>query len=221
MCPLFSTRRLQEAWRALSRLRAIPARLVLLLAITTAAFGQRNITDTNDNTITFVTAVGSLTPANSANLTSGAVQFRIRCQDSAGYRVNALATFTPGAAPTVNGGDTMGAKDVGIGIISVTRESSVITPRTDTIAAGFNYDPATVTVLDGVTPFTSAAMGRATLADLATSRTILSGPRIATSSSTSSNTNYLTVTLSLAALPQYFTPSAFSIVITLTILPGP
>ena len=121
----------------------------------------------------------------------------------------------------MNGGDTIAAKDIGIGIISVTRASAVITPRTDTIAAGFNYDAATTPVIDGVTPFTSAAMGRATLADLAISRTILSGPRIATSSNTSSNTNYLTVTLSLAALPQYFSPSAFSIVITLTILPGP
>jgi hypothetical protein len=138
-----------------------------------------------------------------------------------GYRLDAVATFTPGAAATVNGGDTIAATDIGIGITSITPASNVDLPRADAILFGFNYDPGAVSAPDGLTPYTNAAGGKATLADLLTSKRILSGNKIAQNEPIGNPNNYLEVTMKFGVLPQYFTPSTFSAVITLTISDGP
>ena len=187
----------------------------------TAAAGQGKVTNTADGTLAGVLAMGVLTPAKTSTVTSTSVQFRLRSQNLAnGYRLDATASFTPGAAGTVNGGDTIAAKDIGVGITSITTSTNVLLPRADVILAGFNYDPSTITATDGLTPYTNASGGRATLADLATSKKILSGNRIAATVGTGSP-NYLTVTMKFGILPQYFSPSSFSAVITLTISNGP
>src|SRR5207253_9129798 len=189
---------------------------VLLLAVagTTAAFGQR-ITNTSDNNLVAVVAMGTITPANTSALKTGQVLFRLRSKNKnpGGYRLDAVATFIPGAAATVNGGDTIAASDIGIGITSITPASGVDLPRLDTILAGFNYDPTAVSVTDGLTPYTNAAGGKATLADLLTSKKILSGNRI-NSTENLNKPNYLLVTMKFGLLPQYFSPSTFSATIT-------
>ena len=51
---------------------------------------------------------------------------------------------------------------------------------------------------------------------------ILSGNKVNNTINTGSNTtNYLTVTMKFAVVPQYFTPANFSSVLTLTISNGP
>jgi hypothetical protein len=223
MCAAYTTRRFHQCWQALPVLGGIPARRVLLLALagTTAALGQK-LTTTTDTALAAVIALGTLTPANTSTLTSGQAQFRLRSKNANpnGYRLDAVATFTPGAAVTVNGGDTIAATDIGIGITSITAAASVDLPRADVILPGFNYDPTTVSVTDGLTPYTNAAGGQATLADLLTSKKILSGNRIA-STATLGNTDYLTVTMKFGVLPQYFSPSSFSAIVTLTLSNGP
>ena len=217
-------RRFHQSWRALPALSAIPAGRVLLLAVagTTAALGQPKITTTADATLAAVVAMGVLTPAKTSTLNTGQVLFRLRSNNANpnGYRLNAIATFAPGAVATVDGGDTIAAKDIGIGITSITTSANVDLPRADVILAGFNYDPTTVSVTDGLTPYTNAAGGKATLADLASAKKILSGNRIAAGQGLA-NPNYLTVTMKFGVLPQYFSPSTFSATITLTVLSGP
>ena len=116
----------------------------------------------------------------------------------------------------------MSAGDVGVGITSVIAASGVDLPRADVISAGFNYDPATTPAVNGLTPFGGAASGQATLADLSVGTKILSGNRIAPNINTGGGTtNYLTVTMKFAVVPQYFTPANFSAVVTLTISNGP
>jgi hypothetical protein len=66
------------------------------------------------------------------------------------------------------------------------------------------------------------ASGQATIADLVNNpnMTIMSGSQIASTENTTSTTNYITVTMTFAELPQYLTPGTFTAVITLTISNG-
>jgi hypothetical protein len=119
------------------------------------------------------------------------------------------------------GGVTVSSSDVGIGITFVdTSASSVNTPRVDTISNGFNYDPGSITAVNGMQPYKGIALGQATLADL-TGTKILTGPRIASNENVGSSTNFITVTMKLGLLREYFTPASFNAVIGLTISNGP
>src|ERR1035437_7752220 len=198
----------------------VPGRV--FLGLTTAAWplaAQYNITNTANGTLAGTVAYGSLTPGNTTAATPGQVQFRLRSSNATGYRVDASATFTPAPTAPVAGGVTIAASDIGVGITSITLGANVITPRTDTILAGFGYDPTTVVASTGVTPYVGAASGQATLADLSASKTILSGPRIDTATDLTTP-DYLTVTMKFGLVPQYFTPCNFTAVITLTISNG-
>jgi hypothetical protein len=180
------------------------------------------ITNTSNGTLAAVLAFGTLTPGSSTTPTGTSVQFRLRDSNAAGYHLTAqLTSFTVTPTAPVGGGNTIASTDVGVGITSIVAGSSVLTPRTDTIAAGFNYNPATMSSPSGLTPYLGAASGSARLSDLAVSRTILSGPKIANTQATGNNNNCLTVTMAFGVLPQYFTPATFSAVITLTIANGP
>ena len=94
-------------------------------------------------------------------------------------------------------------------------------PRADVIFTGFNYNPGTVVGTNGLTPYTGIASGQATISDLSGGQEILNGNRIAATQSTASSTDYLQVTMTFGAVPQFFTPCTFSSVITLTISNGP
>jgi hypothetical protein len=186
------------------------------------SFGQNNnITNTGNTTLVAAAAFGTLTPGTSLTPASTQVQFLLRSKNSTGYRVDGQASFTTTLQAITAGGATAAAADIGVGITSIAAASGVIQPRTDTISTGFNYDPGAVSAVNGLTPFQGAASGQATLADLAVSTKILSGGKINGNINTNSGTNYLTVTMKFAVVPQYFTPANFSSVVTLTISNGP
>ena len=185
--------------------------LPIALLGATAALSQ-SITNTSGKGLNAVVAMGILTPGMTSTITSGQVTFQLDDGGQNGYRLTASASFVPSVAATVDGGATIAARDIGIGITSATRNG----PRgSDTILAGFSYDPSTVTAIDGLTPYAGAASGSATLADLLASKTIVSGTKI------NGNPHHVTVTMKFGLLPQYFSPSTFSAVITLTISGGP
>ena len=188
-----------------------------------SAFGQNNIiTNTADAALVTTAAFGTLTPGLSATPASTQVTFRLRSKNNTGYRVDGQASFTTTLLAVVAGGATVAASDVGVGITSIIPASGTTMPRGDVISSGFNYDPSTLPAANGLTPFAGAASGQATLADLAGSTKILSGNRIAPNINTgAASTNYLTVTMKFAVVPQYFTPANFSSVVTLTISNGP
>jgi len=194
--------------------------LVLAFCPATCLRGQ-TITTTSDGNLGAVLALGSLIPGKTSTVTPGSVQFRIRNSDDNGYHVTASATVTVNNTTATTGGDVLSGSDIGIGLASVVPAQNAIVPRTDVITAGFNYDPTAVPAVDGLTPYTGAAAGMATLSDLAASRTILRGSKIFANTNINNPFNWVTVTMKIGVLPQYFTPCNFSAVVTLTISNGP
>lgn len=181
-----------------------------------------SLTDTSDGVLTATIPFSNLTPGTSTTPSSGQIQFRLRTNSNNGYRVLASAVFTVVPTGAAQGGATLTASDIGMGISSMTYGSSVKTPRVDTVASGYNYDPATVPAVNGLTPYTGAASGQATLADLLATPnlTLLAGPRIANNQGTHA-TNFITVTITFGIVGQFYTPSTLSGTLTLTLVEGP
>jgi hypothetical protein len=196
------------------------AALSLVVAFQNVAFGQR-LTNTSNGNLSAVVSF-TVTPGTSTMPIKRDVQFRVRSNNGTGYRVEVTsATFT-NSAGVPNGGATIGASAVGVGITSInTSANNVIQPRTDVIASGFNYDPSTVPGTNGLTPYGGMGSGQATLQDLVNNPglKILNGPRIAPGEGLNNN-NFIAVTLTLALLPQYFTPDTFNAVVLLTMKDG-
>jgi hypothetical protein len=188
-----------------------------ILIIGTNAFGQV-ITDTANNTnfnvsITFPT----LTPGSGGVLSSQQATVRLRCACNPGYHLKAsLVSFTVTPTAPVSGGTSISRSDIGMGITSITGAA------TGTIVSGFNYNPSTATVTNGLTPFTGAASGQATLNDIAAGNVnIFSGPKIAGNENLTggaSSSNFVALTFTFAVLPQYWTPATVNAVINLQIV---
>lgn len=197
--------------------------VLITLSLPISVFAQSHrITNTADAVLVASVGLGTLTPGSSATPVATQVQFRVRSRQAGGYRVDCQASFTTTAFAPVAGGTTVSASDVGVGITSVTPASGVLLPRADVISAGFNYDPSTKSAVNGLTPFAGAASGQATLADLAAGMKILSGNKVDNNINTGGGTtNYLTITIKFAVVPQYFTPANFTSVVTVTISNGP
>jgi hypothetical protein len=193
---------------------------VLLFASTASA---QVLTNVSDGALSSTIAFGSLTPGLSTTPSSLQIQFKIRDNNNNGYHVTASATFSATTSDPTAGGSTISASDIGIGISSVVVGNAVQTPRTDTIANGFNYNPGTVTSTNGLSPFTGMSSGRATLADVISNSglTILTGPRTASNQNINNTNNALIVTITLGVLGQFFTPATFSGTLTLTLADGP
>ena len=181
------------------------------------------LTNTADGVLSASIPFGNLTPGTSTTPSSTQVQFRIRSNSDTGYKVRVSAIFNVTPTSVVQGGATISASDIGVGITSLVNEPSVKTPRTDAIAAGFDYNPATVSAASGLSPYADAASGRATLADIIANPnlTILSGPKITNNQGINSPSNFITVTVTFGLLGQFFTPSTLSGVLNLTIVNGP
>jgi hypothetical protein len=190
-----------------------------------ASAQTHRVTDPLNTNLTATAAFGTLTPGTSNTPQSRQVQFRLRSRRasaSGGYRVDAEANFVPVTTEPTGGGSTISASDIGVGITSITPAATADLPRSDLVAPGFGYDPAAVLAVNGLTPFTGAGSGQATLADLSASRRILNGNRIAANINIgATTTNFLTVTMTFAVVPQFFTPANFSALVTLTISDGP
>src|SRR5687767_2188746 len=205
-----------------SRSRAVSVGSLLVLALCpVACLRGQTITTTSDGNLGAVLALGSLIPGKTSTVTPGTVQFRIRNSHDTGYHVTASAMVTVNNTSPTSGGDGLSGSDIGIGIASVVPAQNARLPRADVIAAGFNYDPTTVPAVDGLTPYRGVANGTATLSDLVGGRTILTGNKIFANTNVNNPFNWLTVTMKIGVLPQYFTPCSFSAVVTLTISNGP
>jgi hypothetical protein len=179
----------------------------------------QNLTSTANGVLTASVSFTS-SPGTTNTPTTRTVQFRVRCANAAGYSIAASAVCDVTPTAPADGGSTISASDIGVGITSVDiSAASVIRPRTDTIASGFSYDPGAVTATNGLTPYTGHESGQATLADIVdhANITILTGDRIANDESSSGTDNFLTITMTFALLPQYFTPSVYTALITMTI----
>jgi hypothetical protein len=181
------------------------------------------LTDTNNGVLSASIPFGNLTPGNSTTPASTQIQFRVRSNNDNGYRILASAVFNVTPTGLLQGGTTVSASDIGVGITSIIPGNATRTPRVDTIATGFNYDPATVAAVNGLTPYDGTASGKATLADIVASpnMTILSGPKIANNQGINNQNNFLTVTITFGLVGQFFTPSTLSGILTVTLVDGP
>ncbi|MCU1285095.1 MAG: hypothetical protein JWO13_1445 [Acidobacteriales bacterium] len=197
------------------------------LLLTAVSSSAQSMTDNlNNPTFTIPLTFPTLTPGSASTLLTRQASFRIRCNCAAGYHLRATLnsfTFTPAGASA--GAADIQSSDIGMGIVAATLNisgSEVITPRTDTVAAGFNYNPATAPVTNGLTPFGGVGAVQATLASIAVGNVnILGGPQIATNELTNPghvDKNFVGVTITFAALPQYWTPGTVNAVITLQIV---
>lgn len=183
------------------------------------AFAQV-LTNTSEGVLSANIPFGNLTPGNSTTPASTEIQFNIRSNNDNGYRVLASAVFNVAPTSSAQGGTTVSASDIGVGISSVVNGNATRTPRVDTVASGFNYNPATVAAVNGLTPYGGAASGRATLSDIVANpnTTILSGPKIANNQGINNQNNFLTVTITFGLVGQFFTPATLSGMLTLTIV---
>ena len=204
-------------------------RLVLVIGALlagTMSWAQSMTDNSNNPAFTIALTLPTLTPGSGSSLLSQQASFRLRCNCAAGYHLKAtLTSFTFTPTGVTAGAADMQSSDIGMGIVAANLNisgSEVITPRTDTVAAGFNYDPIIAPVTNGLTPFGGVGAGQATLASiLAGNVNILSGPQIATNEQTNPghvNKNFVGVTIIFAALPQYWTPGTVNAVITLQIV---
>jgi hypothetical protein len=196
---------------------------LLIINLFPGCLCAQNITNTSNGNLSVIVTFSTMTPGTSNTPTNSTARFRIRCQNAAGYHVAASATCSFAPSQPADGGRTIDYSDIGVGITTVnTSKSGVIKPRADTIVSGLNYNPGSITATNGLTPYSGMASGQATIADIVNNPnlTILSGPQIATTQGTGSTTNFITVTMTFAELPQYLTPGTLTAVITLTILNG-
>ena len=181
------------------------------------------LTDTSNGVLSATIPFGNLTPGNTTTPSSTEVQFRVRSNNDNGYRILVSAVFNVVPTGLVQGGTTVSASDIGVGITSIVPGNATRTPRVDTIAAGFNYNPSSVVATNGLTPYSGVGSGRATLADILANPnlSILSGPKIANNQGINNQNNFLTVTITFGLVGQFFTPSTLSGILTLTLVDGP
>ncbi len=186
------------------------------------------ITDTSNASLAGALGTfGTLTIGKSTLATPTPMAFRMRSNGP--YKLSAAVTSvttivdgaaTPDASTTAQ---TIKTGDIAFGFTSaiVTSGLSVVNggtspTRTDTIVTGYDATSGFATTTDGHTPSFVK-----TLHDIYSGVQILSGDRISSSGDNSSDDNYLTVTLGVAALPQYWTSGTFSGTVTLTIATTP
>jgi hypothetical protein len=175
-----------------------------------------SITNTSDGSLSTTINFGTLTPASGSAMSSGTSQVRLRSNKA--YNLSAQATsMSFVGAGAAAGGSSIALSDIGFGITSIDATgANVANAAGHTAVALFNYDPAAVTVTNGLTPFTAGTHG--TLNDITSNAQILSGPRISSKGNLSTNNNFVLVSMKIATLPQYFTPNtSFSTTVTLTI----
>jgi hypothetical protein len=132
-----------------------------------------------------------------------------------GYEVTAVSNFVFTPTASAAGGKTIAASDVGVGITAISSTSGPNSAMT--ISAGFDYDPATVNGTNGSSPYTGAVNGRATLSDLLPGRIVL---KIIPAGLLTGGTAALSLTVKMAAQPQFLTPGGFSGTVTLVATPS-
>lgn len=177
-----------------------------MLLVAVAAYAVDATASRDPHTVVQTISFGALTPSTLGNPRSIAVPFQLTLPagaDQRGVMASAVFTFVPSAP--ADGGRTISAGDIGVGITAVaSSEPLAITP-------GFAYDPATTRGERGANPYRGAEAGHATLDDLRTPRLILTA-----ASAAAAVERPITVTLTFGIVPQFFTPGTFTITVTLT-----
>src|SRR5688572_24115395 len=79
----------------------------------------QSITTTSDGTLAVSIPFGNLTPGTSTTPSSTQVQFRIRTDSNTGYKIRVSAVFNAATNGPVDGGATITASDIGVGISSL------------------------------------------------------------------------------------------------------
>ena len=198
-------------------------------SIGTATFGGTvptafNITNVSNGSLSGAFGTfGTMTVGSGTLKSPSPVVFRLR--SNAPYVLTAQAGDLVGISDDVgNTADsTIKTGDIGFGFTAAIDQSGKFvagggaTPtRTDTIAPGFDMRNGWLSVSGGKTPaFTK------TLHDIYGQNVqILSGPRISAGGDNSSEDNFITITIGIAALPQYWNTGAFSGTVTFTIAPS-
>ena len=193
----------------------------------TASFGGTvptafNISSVNNGSLSGAFGTfGTMSIGNGALNTPSPVVFRLR--SNAPYivtaQVGSLVGISDDAAGTANTNIKTG--DIGFGFTAAIDQSgkSVVggaAGRVDTIAPGFDVRNGWPSASGGQAPAFSK-----TLHDIyGQSVQILRGPRISAGGDNSSEDNFITVTIGIAALPQYWNSGSFSGVVTFTIAPA-
>jgi hypothetical protein len=185
-----------------------------------------SITDVNNASPTAALGTFNALTIGSTSAFSLPTPLAFHLRSNAGYKLSAVTSGLTNIAEgtkTVASSTASGIQtgDIGFGITAITTTgfgasvslAGVGGTRTDTIVPAFDYTGGSFgTILNGHSPTFSA-----TLHSISSSTQILSGDRISSSGDNNSDDNFLTVTLGVATLPQYFTPTSFSGTITLTI----
>jgi hypothetical protein len=184
-----------------------------------------SITNTSNGSLTG--ALGSFSTLTVGKGTMAApTALQVQLRSNYLYKLTANAAVTTGitdgiatAAGSTAGSITTG--DIGFGVtaaLGVSGASVVnggaIPTRTDTIVTGFDATAGWPSITNGHTPSFTKTLHSIYGTDVQ----ILSGDRISASGDDSSSDNFLLLTMGIAALPQYWSPSAgFSGSVTLTI----
>ena len=155
--------------------------------------------------------------------TPSPVVFRLR--SNAPYILTAQVGTLEGISDGIAGADnsTIKTGDIGFGFTAPIDQSggSILgggpTPtRTDTIAPGFDMRGGWPSASGGHTPVFTKTLHDIYGQDVQ----ILNGPRISAKGDNSSDDNFITITIGIAALPQYWNAGAFRGVVTFTIAPA-
>jgi hypothetical protein len=178
----------------------------------------------NGNLSAALGTFSTLTIGKGTMATPTVLQVQLRSNHVYKLTANAAVTsgITDGAATAT--GNTAGAittGDIGVGFTAALDASGAsvvnggITPtRTDTIVTGFDATAGWPSITNGHTPSFTKTLHSIYGSDIQ----ILSGDRISASGDDSSSDNFLLLTMGIAAVPQYWSPSVgFSGTVTLTI----
>ncbi len=172
-----------------------------------------NVPAVQGGPLSFTLDLGDVAAGTNLNAyAGGTVQLMLRSNNT--YTLSAQVTASSGFGVAANGDIVQ--SDLGFGLANLTNSGALVQGDPaggSTIAGSFGNDPsAAVKDGDGVPAFA------ATLADIAGSTPVLSGPRISAGGGMGSPNNGLLVDTIYAVAPQLFSPTgAFSATVTYTI----
>jgi hypothetical protein len=196
----------------------------------TATFGGTvpttfNISNINNGSLSGAFgSFGTLVVGNGMLNTPSPVVFRLR--SNAPYiltaQVGALVGISDGEADT-GSSTTIKTGDIGFGFTAAIDQSGgsvagggAAPTRVDTIAPGFDMRGGWPSASGGRTPVFTKTLHDIYGQDVQ----ILNGPQISAKGDNSSDDNFITITVGIATLPQYWNAGAFRGVVTFTIAPA-
>ena len=189
--------------------------LAAMFAFTVSGYGRSGSKKGNAAVVTQTGSFGSLVPTGFGAPAIVSLPFRLsipKAMAARGYRLNASSNFVFSPSRPADGGKSLSASDVGVGIAGI---ASTLGANADiAVSEGFDYDPAVARRANGSSHYAGAAAGRANLADLLAGRDILRVGKIPPGILKEEPVD-LTLTVTLAVQSEFLTPGGFSGTITL------